>query len=155
MSQILNISVRSHRLARIPLRSVDLSGCLDTGLEALLRVGYAISSYAWIDTDPDAHTVASHRIAYLRLQFPHLLPPGAIHDWDSRLPMGVRTISPELLNVTFPEGSYLILASPPALATHLSKSNREHTSPSLDIVKHILRLVLHLSESQPEGIRYI
>jgi hypothetical protein len=72
--------IRSHRLPHTPLWIVELCGGLATGLEALLRASYAISSYAWIDTNPDAHTAASHRITYLRLLFPHLLPPKAIHD---------------------------------------------------------------------------
>ena len=50
----------------------------------------------------------------------------------SRLPMDVRTISPELLKVTFPEGIDLILANPPVLATHLSSSNIDHAPPGLD-----------------------
>ena len=69
----------SHRLPRIPPRIVELCGGLATGLDALLRVGYAISSYAWVDTNPDARTAASHRITYLRYQFPYLLPPEATH----------------------------------------------------------------------------
>jgi hypothetical protein len=69
--------------------------------------------------------------------------------------MDVRTISPELLNVTFPEGIYLILASPPLLTTRLSKPNKEHTPPGPDIGLRILRLVLRLSESQPGGVGYV
>ena len=66
---------------------MELCGGLVIGLEALLRVGYAIISDAWVDTDMDyAHTAASHRIAYLRLRFPHLLPSEAIHDWESGTP---------------------------------------------------------------------
>jgi hypothetical protein len=107
--------------------SWNFCGGLATGLEALLRAGYAISSYAWVDIDPDAHTVASHRIACLRHQFPHLLPPEAIKDWDCRLPMDVPTISPELLNATFPVGIDLILASPPVIVARLFSSNIDHT----------------------------
>jgi len=55
--------IRFLRLSRIPLRIVELCGGLATGLEALLIHGYEISSYAWVDTEPDAHTAASHRIS--------------------------------------------------------------------------------------------
>ena len=72
--------IRSHCLPHTPLRIVELCGCLATGLEALLGAHYAINSYTWVDTDMDAHTAASHRITYLRLQSPHLLPPEAIQD---------------------------------------------------------------------------
>ena len=97
----------------------------------------------------------SHRFAYLRLQFPHFLLPEAILYWDTRIPMDVRTISSKLLKFRFPEGIDLILANPPMLATHLSKSNKEHTPQGPDIGRYVLRLVLHLSESQPGGVRYI
>ena len=75
--------------------------------------------------------------------------------WDSRLPMDVHIISLEFLTATFPEGIDLILGSPIVLVIHLSKSKREHTPPGPDIVRHILRLVLHLSETQPGGVGYI
>jgi len=80
MSQIWDKSTPTYRLPRILLRSMELCGGLATGLEALLRAGYAISSYAWVDTDSNAHTVASHRIACLRHRFPHLLLPEDIKD---------------------------------------------------------------------------
>jgi len=69
--------------------------------------------------------------------------------------MNVRTISPELLSVIFPEGIDLILASPPLLEIHLSKSNKEHAPPGPDIGQHIIRLVLHLSEPHPDRAGYI
>jgi len=69
--------------------------------------------------------------------------------------MDVRTISLELLNITFPEGIDLILVSPSVLASHLSSSNKDHTLPGPDIGRHIIRLVLHLSELQPRGVGYI
>jgi hypothetical protein len=69
--------------------------------------------------------------------------------------MDIRTISLELLSVTFPEGVDLILASSSVLATDLSKSNKEHTPPDPDIGRHILRLVLHLSESHSGGVGYV
>jgi hypothetical protein len=69
--------------------------------------------------------------------------------------MDVRNISPELLRVTIPEGIDRILAIPHMLAIHLSKSKREHPPPGPDIVRHIIRLVPHLSETQPEGVGYI
>jgi hypothetical protein len=69
--------------------------------------------------------------------------------------MDVRTISPELISATFPEGIDLVLVSPHVLASHLSKSNRDRTPPDPDIDGHILRLVLHLTESQPRVVLYI
>jgi hypothetical protein len=71
-------------------------------------------------------------------------------DWDSRLSMDVRTISLELLRATFPEGIDLLLASSPMLASHLPRTHRERTPMGPDVVKHILHLIMNLSEAQPE-----
>ena len=65
-------NIRPNRLPGIPLRIVEFYGGLTTGLEALLKAGYEIGSNTWIDTGSDSHAAASHRIAYLILQFPHL-----------------------------------------------------------------------------------
>jgi hypothetical protein len=134
---------------------VELCGGLATGLEALLIAGYAIRSYVWADTDPYAHSVVSHRIAHMQLQFPHLLPPETLMDWDSRLRMDVRTISSELLRATFSKGTDLLLANPPMLARHVPKTHRERTPVGPDVVWHILHLFLYLSETQLEGIGYL
>ena len=66
--------------------------------------------------------------------------------------MDVRIIFPELLKVIFPEGIDFILASPHVRAIHLFKFEREHTTPGPDIIRHILRPALHLSETQPGGV---
>ena len=68
-------------------------------------------------------------------------------DWDNRLPLDVCTISPELLKATFPEDIDLLLVSPSMQASHLPKTGRERTPMGPDIVQHILRLVLYLSEA--------
>jgi hypothetical protein len=87
----------------------------------------------------------------MRLQFPHLLPSEAIKDWNSRLPMDVRAISPDLLRAAFPERLDLLLASPPMLKSNLPKTHRECTPMGPDVVRHILHVTMYLSETQPEG----
>ncbi len=72
--------IRTRRLSQVPLLIVELCGGLATGLEAVLRAGYAINSYAWVDIDPYAHIAVSHRIADLRLKFPLLIPSKGIKD---------------------------------------------------------------------------
>ena len=127
-----------------------------TGLEALLRAGYVINSYVWVDIDLDAHTAVFHRIAHLRHQFPHLLPPETIKDWGSRFPIEVRSIFLELLRATFPEGIDFLLASPPMLVANiLPMTHRAHTPLGSDVVRHIFRLILYLSEAQSEGVGYL
>jgi hypothetical protein len=69
--------------------------------------------------------------------------------------MDFRTISAELLNVTFLERINLILASSPVFATRLLKFDKEHTPPGPGIGRHILRIVLHLPETQLERTGYI
>ncbi len=96
-------------------------GGLASGLVALLEVEYAINSYVWVDIDRDAHAAVSHRLKLLRLKYPQLLLPEAIQDWESRLPMDARTISPKLFAMTIPEVIDLLLASPPMLAHHFPR----------------------------------
>jgi hypothetical protein len=67
--------------------------------------------------------VLHNPIAQLRLQYPYLLPLEAIKEWDSRLPMDVRTISPKFLTAASPEEIDILLASPPMLAHHLPSSH--------------------------------
>ena len=69
--------------------------------------------------------------------------------------MDVRTISPELLRATFPEGIDLLLAIPPILANNLPMTHRARTPLGLDVVRHILRLIMYLSEAEPEGVGYL
>ncbi len=47
---------------------------LATSLEALLKAGYTVASYAWVDIDPKAHTTVSHVLKRLTHQCPQLLP---------------------------------------------------------------------------------
>jgi hypothetical protein len=75
-----------------------------TSLEVILKAGYAIASYAWLDIDPDVHATVSHRLTRLTHQYLQLFPPGAIRVWASMLPMDVRTISLELFAKTFLKG---------------------------------------------------
>ena len=51
-----------HILPYAPLTILELYGGTATGLEALLKAGHHIKTYAWADTDPDAHTSLQHRI---------------------------------------------------------------------------------------------
>ncbi len=91
----------------------------------------------------------------MRLQFPYLRPLEALVDWNSRLPMDVRTISPELLRATFPEGIDPLLVSPPMLARHVPNNHRERTPLGPDVVRHILHIIMYLSEAQPERVGYL
>jgi hypothetical protein len=76
-------------------------------------------------------------------------------DWDSRLPMDIRTISTELLRATFPDGIDLLLASPSMLARHVPETHRERTPVGPDVDRHILHLIMYLSKTHPEGIGYL
>ncbi len=76
-------------------------------------------------------------------------------DWDSRLPMEFRIISPELFRAIFPEGIDFLLASPPIVARHVPKTHKDRTPVGPDVVRHILHLILYFSETPPEGFKYL
>jgi hypothetical protein len=86
---------------------------------------------------------------YLRLQFPLLLPSEAIKYWDAR------AISLELRIATFSEGIDLLLANPLMLANHFPGTHRERSPMGPDVVRHILRIILHLSKAKTRGIGYL
>jgi hypothetical protein len=65
--------------------------------------------------------------------------------------MDVRTISLELMRATFLEGVDLLLASLSMLANYLLSTHRERIPICPDVVRHILRLILHLSEAYSKG----
>ncbi len=107
-----------------PIHLVELCGGIATGLEALLKAGHAVASYAWADVDPDAHAATIHRLARLHARHPLLLPPEATTGWDTRLPMDTRTITPALFVHAFPKGVNVIMTSPPMMAKHLPRTIR-------------------------------
>ncbi len=96
-----------------PLHLVELCGGIATGLEAALKAGLSIASYTWADIDPNAHTATSHMLTRLHRRHPLLLPAEATTEWDTRLPMDTRTITPALLTKAFPAGFDIIITSPP------------------------------------------
>ena len=53
-------------LTHAPLIILELYGGTATGLEALLKAGHHIKTYAWADTDPDANISLQHRITQMR-----------------------------------------------------------------------------------------
>jgi hypothetical protein len=69
--------------------------------------------------------------------------------------MDVRTISPELLRATFPEGIDLLLASPSMLVSHITCTHIESTLMGPDVVRHIFHLIQYLFEALPEGVGYL
>jgi hypothetical protein len=54
--------IKQHILPLRPLAVLKFSEGTTTGLEALLKVGYHIGTYAWSHTNPDAHTAGTHRL---------------------------------------------------------------------------------------------
>jgi hypothetical protein len=64
-----------------PLKIVELSGGLVTGLETYLKAGYAVALSAWADTNPDAHAVVPHCLSRVRSHYPQILPMERGHTW--------------------------------------------------------------------------
>ena len=64
-----------HTLPHAPLTILELYGGTATGLEALLKAGHRVKTYAWADTDPDAYTSLQHRITQMREKYPANYPP--------------------------------------------------------------------------------
>ena len=135
-----------------PIHLVELCGGIATCLEAILTSGHAVASYTWVDIDPDAHTAASHSLAWLHARHPLLLPPEATDGWDTRLPMDARTITPELFTQAFPAGVDLIITIPPC---SLKRETRGQGQSAHATVGQIRYLIQHLVATQRGGIGFV
>jgi hypothetical protein len=133
---------------------MELYGGTATGLEALLKAGYHIKTYAWADTDPDAYTSLQHRITQMQEKYPGQLPPSATANWNTSLPLDITHITPQDLHTNFPTGIDIIIANlptyPPSTKTHTPKIHPQELA-----IKHIIRLIYSLYTSQPRHIGYI
>jgi hypothetical protein len=132
----------------LPLRSLKIAELcvgLLTGLKAFLKTGYAVVTYTWADTDPNAHVAVSRRLSRLRIKFPHLLHVEATHCLNSRVPMDIRTISPVIFTNTIPEGMGIILTSPSMMAQHLSRAHKETTLPCQGAPHRLSHLIQYLT----------
>jgi ribonuclease HI len=143
-----------HTLPHAPLTILELYGGTATGLEALLKAGHHINTYAWADTDPDAYTSLQHRITQMQEKYPGQLPPSATANWNTSLPLDITHITPQDLHTNFPTGIDIIIANlptyPPSTQKHTNKIRPQELA-----LKHIIRLIHFLYTSQPLHIGYI
>ena len=137
------------------LKIAELCEGLATGLKAFLKAGYTIASSTWVNTDPDAHMAVSHHLSRLRTQYPQLFPPEATQGSDSRLPMDIRSISPEFFTDVIHEGADIILTSPPMIAQHLSMAHRGNTRWGEGAPQRLAQLIQYLNEAQSRGLGFI
>lgn len=72
---------------------LELFGGMCAGLEMCLRNGIQVTKYLYVDKDPAAQRVASHRLQLLSAQYPHLLPKSAYKDAFTSLPQDIRDIT--------------------------------------------------------------
>jgi hypothetical protein len=126
------VHIHQHTLPQHPMTVIDFYGATATGLEALLKSGNHIGTFAWMDTSPDALVVVTHRITQLQQQYLNHLPTTALHEWGTLLPTNTNLITPEGILTSFSDGIGIIIANlpdlPKAKATHPILHHHEKTS---------------------------
>ena len=126
-----------------------------TGLEALLRAGNSIRSYAWEDINPDAYLATQHRLLLLRSRCPRQLPAAAIQGWDRRLPFNANCLSPEGIRAMFPSGIDLVVEGPPCQPFSSAGRHRGLEDPRSKALLNVARMIHYLHHTQPHGVSYI
>ena len=89
--------MKQYTLPQRPLTVLECNEGTITGLEALLKAGYHIGTYAWSHTNKDAHTSVTHRLTRLHQQHPHKLPHTILLYWDTLLRTNTNTTTPEAI----------------------------------------------------------
>ena len=138
-----------------PVSLVEICGGIATGLEAHLRAGHAIRSYAWADINPDAYLATKHRLQLLRTRYPRQLPASAIQGWDRRLPFNANCLSPEGISSMFPTGIDLVVAGPPCQPFSYAGRHRGLEDPRSKALLNVARLIHYPHHSQPRGVSYV
>ena len=133
----------------IPYRSLRIAElCGGDRPGSLLSAGYAVASYTWTNTDPDAQAAGSHRLTRLRATYPHLFPVGATPNWASTLSMDIISISLDVFEATLHEEVNITFASPPRRTRHHPDPDRENMPQALDATQLLAHLILHLIVTQ-------
>ena len=127
-------------------------------LEAFLKTGQVVASYAWADTDPHAHTATSHRLTRLQTRYPHLHTPKHFEDRISASSWTPLSSQDKRYTQAFPTEIDVIMTSLPVLARHLSKAHRGKGGGGITpqaAITQLVRLIHHLATTQAEGVGFI
>lgn len=128
-----------------PLHCLELCGGLGVFLEALLRSGYTIGRYTYVDSDTAARAAISYRLDCLHARYPKQLPVAAFRDCFA-LPQNVHQLTEQQL-IDLPQVDFLAAGPPcqnfstagPQLGWHGT------TSRVFPAVLHILRILMQHS----------
>ncbi len=124
------------------------------GLETFLRIGHYIQTYAWADTNPDAHTATKHRLAQLHQQYPTQLPLTSTNQWDTLLPLAPTLLTPNNIAATCTEGIDILIAG---LPTYTPTTAKKHliANPHEQALQHIIKLTLSMYNTQTNKHGYL
>ena len=128
-----------------PIHCMELCGGLGIFLEALLRNGYNIARYTYVDNDPVARSAMAHRLDCLHCRYPRQLPASAYQHHLS-LPQDVHCITPDHL-ATLPPVD-LFAAGPPCQSFSKAGARRGWTGSTSRVFPAVLHILHHLQQSQ-------
>lgn len=133
-------------LPRKPLHLMELCGGLGTFLEALLRNGYIIQRYTYVDSDPMAQKAIRHRLWRLHAKYPRQLPVNSFQDYDS-LPQDVHRITARHLRSLPPVD--LLAAGPPCQNFSSAGNKLGWRGKTSHVFPAVLQILQHLQTIRP------
>jgi hypothetical protein len=134
-----------------PLAILELYGGTATSMEALLKAGHHLKTYACADTDPDAYTSFQHRIIQMQESYPLQLPLSSTAHWNTLLPLHTTFITLAHLQINFPTSIDVIIANLPTYPPTTPKDTFKIRPQELAL-KNIIRLVRSLYTLQPRHV---
>ena len=129
-----------------PVHCMELCGGLGVFLEALLRNGYNVARYTYVDHDPIARSAMSHRLDCLHCRYPRQLPASAYRQ-HLALPQDVHCITPDHLAALPPVD--LFAAGPPCQNFSKAGARRGWTGSTSRVFPAVLQILHHLLQSRP------
>jgi hypothetical protein len=130
----------------------ELCGGMSTGLEALLKCGFKIRRYFYMDTDPDAKAIAMYRFEQFLFHYPNQVPSDIIPRAFLHTPQDINQITTDILQPLIdPDTPIFLIAGWPCQDTSPAGSNRGLKGKSSSLFFSVIRILAHLQASMPTG----
>ena len=137
---------------------VDLCGGIPTSLDCVLRLGYKVRGYAYVDVDPEARWVAYNRVQQLMVAYPGQVP-GDLHvTFLQHLPQDVHDIWPahlDALSAAYPASPVLFVCGWPCQDLSPAGPNTGLAGDRSSLVNAVVPVLAHLIRVHPASVGYI
>jgi site-specific DNA-cytosine methylase len=131
---------------------LELCAGMGTGVEALLRAGFCVNHYIFVEADADARELLRHRLKNLTAEFPLQFPASAYKGQFS-YPKNVYAITPQKLQ-EFPPID-IVLAGPPCQGFSRAGPQGMFSDKRSLVFAAVVDLIAHIHMTQPQGVAFL